>query len=76
MCPWRVFEEPIVIDVLRVHKHWDKGQATLVLGDATPDCLIEGVEDFDGAYNACEHDRYQRTRPKPPPAGSPKNAKR
>lgn len=75
-----------MLDVL--HGHWwlDSGQIGMRFGDDPPNAIIEGIEDFGGALNACEHDRYSRQRdalknrgktpPKPTGRSTPRTPKR
>lgn len=57
-CPYRVFDDPFVGEVLTAHKHWRQG--VLDVG-RQPAAIVSGVETYDSALNLIRnHDMQKR----------------
>lgn len=59
MCPWRVFSDPTVQDVMRVHPFMESGQASLMLGSDPPAFLVEALAEYERASNAVRHKQWK-----------------
>lgn len=59
-CPWACFEDPLVYDVTKAAWWLSEEAAHVGLGDDPPNILKEGLEEFSGALNACENERWRR----------------
>jgi len=58
-CPWRVFDHPIMSDVLRVQPLMESGQAHLLLGDDPPNVIVEALIEYESAGNMVRHKQWK-----------------
>lgn len=61
-CPWRVFESPVVSDVLSAWEWFESGQVALRLGPNPPYYLIEGVEVYQSAIQWARNEQRAHER--------------
>lgn len=69
-CPWRVFYDPLVSDVIDVVNAAELGISNAILGEDPPWILLEAVGVFQRAKNAVkahdhEQERLERERNRP-----------
>lgn len=63
-CPWRVFQDPVVADVLSAWEWFESGQISLRLGSDPPYYLIEGVECYQSAIQWARNEQQAHDREK------------
>ncbi len=59
MCPWRVWNDPTVQDVMRVHPLMESGQAHLMIGSDPPAMLVEALTEYERAANMVRHKQWK-----------------
>ena len=59
-CPWRAFQDPLVVDVINACRWYESGQVAVRIGAEPPYNLVEGVETFIGALELVDAEREKR----------------
>lgn len=61
-CPWRVFTDPYVHDVLNAYRWFESGQVALSFGTIDgPNIIVEGVGHYHATLNRLRLDDMERS---------------
>lgn len=63
-CPWSVYSDPWVTEVLSIHQAWDSPLATAMLGTDPPDVIVEGVMYFHQRLSQIQYHDIEQERKK------------
>lgn len=63
-CPWRVYEDDFVIDVLRAYAFMESGEVSMWLGADPPNAIAEGLRHYHVALGRIRADEMEREQKK------------
>jgi hypothetical protein len=61
-CPWRVFSDPLVRDVMSAYPLYESGQLALLIGSDPPKRLIQGIAEYHSALRTIDHKTWEERR--------------